>query len=159
MKHLVIWLLCLLVVSSRLVAYPSTDFSPVDRLAQNVPLFACQSIESIVTYGKNNTQIFNQGVDVKQHKFRIRVLLLNAINFQRQIQIMWVWDFILCYYDWSHRSEGVLSFRNNPLPGTTAITCRNIIDDGVAKNLIECRFFGNIFTFFANDNSQFNFPI
>ena len=48
-------MLCLLVVSSRLVAYPLTDFSPVDRLAQNVPLFACQSIESIVTYGKNNT--------------------------------------------------------------------------------------------------------
>jgi tetratricopeptide (TPR) repeat protein len=57
MKHLLIGMLCLFVVCNRLTAHPfPTDLSPVDRLAQNVPAYACKSIESLIVYGKSNTK-------------------------------------------------------------------------------------------------------
>lgn len=65
MKHLLLGMLCLFVVCNRLTAHPlpTTDFSPIDRLAQNAPSYACESIESLVAYSKNNTK--NDGETVR----------------------------------------------------------------------------------------------
>ena len=41
----------------------TTDFSPIDRLAQNAPAYAGESIESLVAYSKNNTK--NDGETVR----------------------------------------------------------------------------------------------
>jgi tetratricopeptide (TPR) repeat protein len=57
MKHLLIGMLCLFVVCNRLTAHSlPTDLTPVDRLAQNVPAYASESMESLVVYGKKNTK-------------------------------------------------------------------------------------------------------
>jgi tetratricopeptide (TPR) repeat protein len=57
MKHLLIGMLCLFVVCNRLTAHSlPTDLTPVDRLAQNTPAYACESIESLMSFGKKNTK-------------------------------------------------------------------------------------------------------
>ena len=56
MKHLIIGLLCLMVVTTHLAANPDTDFSSIDKLAQNTPSFAGKSIDALVAFGKKNTR-------------------------------------------------------------------------------------------------------
>jgi Transglutaminase-like superfamily len=58
MKHLFLGMLCLFVVCNRLAAYPNpiTDLTPVDKLAQNVPSYACESIDSLMVFGKKHTK-------------------------------------------------------------------------------------------------------
>ena len=55
MKHFVVAMLCLFVVSTRLAAHSITDYSPVDKLALNAPAYVGESIETLVAFGKNNT--------------------------------------------------------------------------------------------------------
>jgi hypothetical protein len=63
MKHLLLGMLCLLVVCNRLAATPATtDLTPVDRLAQNVPSYASKSIESLAFFGKTNTNSDREAV-------------------------------------------------------------------------------------------------
>jgi Transglutaminase-like superfamily len=57
MKHLIAGLFALFVVCIQIKANPTeTDLSLVDRLALNVPSHACESIESLVSFGKANTK-------------------------------------------------------------------------------------------------------
>jgi Transglutaminase-like superfamily len=56
MKHLVVGLLAFFAVSYRVAANLVIDYSSVDKLAQNVPAHAVESIDALVAFGKINTK-------------------------------------------------------------------------------------------------------
>src|SRR5690606_25128613 len=76
-------------------------------------------------------------VNVEQHELRVAVLLLDAIHPRPDLQIVRIPDLVASDDARTHRREAVLSLRDDPLTGPPAIARRNVIDDGIAKYIVE----------------------
>jgi hypothetical protein len=75
---------------------------------------------------------------------------------------VWIADFVSCYNARSDRTEAIHGFSQEPLASVfleLPISRRHVVGHCESENIVLGRGGLNVFPLFANDDSQFRFPI